>query len=89
MRASIIGGLLATALMAVGCGAPMEQEEEGVQLSTQEAAFPDCSGSSDSLIVYYSDASYTTEIGARGCSCGLWASWGKTSTYRQYRLDCY
>ncbi|WNG33699.1 hypothetical protein F0U61_08700 [Archangium violaceum] len=87
MRASIIGGLLATALMAVGCGAPME-EEEGVQLSTQEAAIPDCSGSADSLRTYYSDASYTTKIGARGCSCGLWVSWGRTSSYHQFISDC-
>lgn len=87
MRASIVGGLLATALMVVGCGAPME-EEEGTNLATQEAAIPDCSGSPDYLTTYYSDANYTTQIGARGCSCGWWVSWGRTSAYTQYSTEC-
>lgn len=87
MRASIFGGLLATALLVVGCGAPTEQDE-GAELSTQEAPLPDCSSSGDTLYTYYSDATYTTVIGARGCSCGWWVSWGKTSTYRQFTPDC-
>ena len=86
MRLSIVGGLLATTLM-VGCGAPMEPEE-GTELSTQEAALPDCSTSGETLYTYYRDASYTEMIGQRGCSCGFWTSWGTTSTYRQYTPEC-
>jgi hypothetical protein len=86
MRASIFGGLLATALL-VGCGAPMEQEEES-DFSTQEAPIPDCSSSPDSLNNYYSDPSYTNLIGQRGCWCGSWTSWGKTSTYSQFISEC-
>ena len=88
MRASILGGgLLATALMLVGCGAPLE-EEEGPELATQEATIPDCSTSPDSLYTYYSDATYLIQIGARGCWCGTWNSWGGTSIYRQYTSEC-
>ncbi|MFP2904388.1 hypothetical protein ACLESD_04900 [Pyxidicoccus sp. 3LFB2] len=87
MRASIFGGLLATALMAVGCGAPMEQEEES-HLSSQEAPIPDCSNSPDSLINFYSDPGYTNQVGARGCYCGSWVSWGYMSTYRQNVWEC-
>ena len=87
MRASIFGGLLSMALMAVGCGGtPIE--EEGADLATQEAAIPDCSGSPDSLITYWSDATYTVQIGGRGCHCGWWESWGRTSAYRQNLNEC-
>jgi hypothetical protein len=87
MRVSIFGGLLATALMVAGCGAPVEQEE-GADLSTQEAPLPDCSTSGETLYTYYSDASYTNMIGQRGCSCGMWMSWGTTSTYRLFTPEC-
>ncbi len=85
MRASIVCGLLATALM-VGCGAPVELEEEN-HLSTQEAPFPDCNGMHDA-IDFYSDATYTTLIGRRGCHCGLWSRWGTTSSYSVPNWDC-
>lgn len=87
MRASIFGGLVAMALMAVGCGAPVEQEE-GTDLATQEAAIPDCSGSPDTLITYWRDATYSEQIGGRGCHCGWWESWGKTSAYSQTPNEC-
>ncbi|NOK15450.1 hypothetical protein [Corallococcus carmarthensis] len=87
MRASIVGGLAAMALMAVGCGAPVEQEE-GPDLASQEATIPDCSGSPDSLIMYFKDASYSEQIGGRGCHCGWWESWGRTSTFQQYINEC-
>ncbi|HZH13585.1 MAG TPA: hypothetical protein VE057_04395 [Archangium sp.] len=86
MRLSILGGLLSTALM-VGCGAPMEPEE-GTELSTQEAQLPDCAASGETLYTYYRDASYTQVTGQRGCSCGMWYSWGTTSTYRQFTPEC-
>ncbi|MCP3100529.1 hypothetical protein LZ198_16795 [Myxococcus sp. K15C18031901] len=87
MRAIIVSGLAAMACMAVGCGAPVEQEE--VQdLSSQEAAIPDCSGSPDSLIMYFRDATFSEQIGGRGCHCGWWESWGQTSAYRQYVSEC-
>ncbi|QRO00599.1 hypothetical protein JRI60_16970 [Archangium violaceum] len=87
MRASIFGGLLATALMVVGCGAPVEQEE-AADLSTLESPIPDCANSPDSLYTYYSDATYTTQIGIRGCSCGWWYSSGRTSAYSLYTPEC-
>jgi hypothetical protein len=87
MRASIFGGLLTMALVAVGCGAPTEQEEEST-LATQEAAIPDCSSSPDFLTTYWKDATYSEQIGGRGCHCGWWESWGKTSVYTQVISDC-
>jgi hypothetical protein len=86
MRVSVFGGLLVTALMVVGCGGPVEQEE-GANLSTQEAPLPDCS-TGDTLTTYYSDATYTNEVGQRGCECGLWTKWGTTSTYYQFTPVC-
>lgn len=88
MRASIFGGLLTMALMTVGCGAPIEQPQEGSEPATQEAPLPDCSNSPDSLVTYWSDASYSEQIGGRGCHCGWWESWGRTSAYRQYLYEC-
>jgi hypothetical protein len=87
MRAKIFGGLLAMSMMAVGCGTPVEQEEES-HLATQEAPIPDCSGSPDSLITYWKDATYSEQIGGRGCHCGWWESWGKTSPYQQNINEC-
>jgi hypothetical protein len=26
--------------------------------------------------------------GYRGCSCGMWVSWGTTSIYRQFTPEC-
>ncbi|MCE9670553.1 hypothetical protein LY474_22365 [Myxococcus stipitatus] len=63
----------------------MEQEEE---LTSQEAPIPDCSNSPDTLVVYYQDASFSLVIGERGCSCGSWVSWGRTSTYRENAFYC-
>ncbi|WP_224368912.1 hypothetical protein [Hyalangium versicolor] len=75
--------------LIVGCGGGVADEttQEASNLETREDAIPDCS-SGDSYTAYYSDASYTTEIGGRGCQCGFWVSWGKTSTYRQYFSEC-
>ena len=87
MRASIFGGLVTMALMAVGCGAPIEQEEKS-NLTTQEAPIPDCSNSPDSLVTFWSDATYSEQIGGRGCHCGWWENWGKTSSYRQNLYEC-
>ncbi|MCY1040815.1 hypothetical protein OV208_05720 [Corallococcus sp. bb12-1] len=86
MRASILGGVLATALM-VGCGPAMEQEE-APDLATQEAPLPDCANSPDYLTMYFSDGSYSEQIGGRGCHCGWWESWGRTSAYRQILNEC-
>ncbi|RYZ39568.1 MAG: hypothetical protein EOO71_19590 [Myxococcaceae bacterium] len=86
MRASILGGVLATALM-VGCGPAMEQEE-AQDLSTQESPLPDCSGSPDNLTMYFKDAAHSEQIGGRGCHCGWWNSWGKTSPYTVVLNEC-
>lgn len=88
MRATILGVLATMAVMAVGCGAPVEPQEENSNLATQSAPIPDCSGSPDTLITYWSDATYTVQIGGRGCYCGSWESWGKTSIYSQHVNDC-
>jgi hypothetical protein len=83
MRTFLIGGLLA---MAVGCGGPMEQDEEP-NLASQESPIPNCANAQTSLTTYY-DASYSTVIGERGCDCGAYISWGRTSVYREIRNEC-
>ncbi|WP_233582765.1 hypothetical protein [Corallococcus sp. CA053C] len=88
MRTSLIGGLLATALMSVGCGGPMEQEE-APDLATQEAPLPDCSVSPDDLRNYYRDAAHTDLIGQWGCYCGGLYNWGnKSGPYVEYIYSC-
>lgn len=87
MRTLIFGGLLATALMSVGCGGPMEQEDSSY-LRSQEAPIPDCSNSPDDLRNFYSDASHTTLIGQWGCHCGGLYDWGYKSTHVEYIREC-
>ncbi|HZI11190.1 MAG TPA: hypothetical protein VE153_12440 [Myxococcus sp.] len=82
---SLVGSaLLAAGMLLAGCGgaAPVAEEPQE-QLVSQEEALPDCTGKNYEN-EYYSDASYTTLIGSRGCSCGAYFSWGRTSTYRLY-----
>ena len=68
--------------------AATEPQEQGADLATQQAPIPDCSGSPDSLTTYWSDSTYSVQIGGRGCHCGSWESWGKTSVYSQFVSDC-
>ncbi|NVJ24133.1 MULTISPECIES: hypothetical protein [Myxococcus] len=83
MRTFLIGGLLA---MAVGCGGPMEQEEDSNQ-SSQESPLPNCTNMPTSVKRYY-HASMTKVIGERGCSCGSYVNWGQTSIYYNVRDNC-
>ncbi|MFB1478918.1 hypothetical protein [Corallococcus sp. RDP092CA] len=88
MRSIILGGLLATALMAAGCGGPME-EEEAAELATQEAPLPDCSNVPNAdLRRYYNDAAHSQLIGEFGCYCGGLYNWGGRSVYSEYILEC-
>lgn len=82
-------GLSLTMGLMVGCGGSVAEEttQEASNLETREDAIPDCSGG-DTYIAYYRDASLTDEIGGRGCQCGFWVSWGKTSTFRQAIYEC-
>ena len=85
MRTFLIGGLLA---LAVGCGGPMEQENEP-NLATQEAPLPDCSNEPNAnLYRYYSDATHTQLIGEWGCYCGGLFVWGSRSVYSEYIQEC-
>ncbi|RKH69000.1 hypothetical protein [Corallococcus llansteffanensis] len=84
MRTFLIGGLLA---MAVGCGGPMEQEEEESNLASQESPLPNCTNLPTSVTRYY-HASMTKVIGERGCSCGTYINWGTTSIYHNTRNNC-
>jgi hypothetical protein len=75
--------------LTVGCGGGVADEASPEQsnLQTREDAIPDCS-LGDNYTMYFSDATYTTQIGGRGCYCGGWSSWGKTSYYSQHLYEC-
>lgn len=81
---------LAMGLM-VGCGGSVEdeatQEPSPSNLQTREDAIPDCAGETY-YTAYFSDATYSTQIGGRGCYCGSWSVWGRTSAYSQYSTEC-
>jgi hypothetical protein len=84
-------GLSVTMGLMMGCGGgiadeSMQQSPESSELASREDALPDCSNGG-SYTAFFSDASYTNEIGGRGCSCGAYVSWGKTSTFRQTSFD--
>jgi len=57
---------LAMGLLA-GCGGAADGEEPS-QLSTREDGLEYCEGFSD--VTYYSDATYTVQVGHGDCSCG-------------------
>lgn len=75
--------------LSVGCGGTMADEapQEASNLQTREDAIPDCAGET-SYTMYFSDAAHTMQIGGRGCYCGSWGSWGKTSSYSEYLYEC-
>ena len=77
------GMSLAMGLMMVGCGGPVESEQESASVETREDALPECSHGG-TLVEYYSDATYNSLVGARGCECGAYVRWGKTSSFTQY-----
>jgi hypothetical protein len=86
MRANIIGGVLGLALLAAGCGAPVETEaNEPQDLSTREDALPACNGEAYER-AFYSDATKTKQVGGWECSCGQSSAyiWGKTTAYSEY-----
>ncbi|GMU03493.1 hypothetical protein KH5H1_76150 [Corallococcus caeni] len=66
MRKSLMGGLLAVGLLA-GCGGVEDLGQEP-QLATREDELPYCEGFS--FVTYYSDATYSTQVGHGDCSCG-------------------
>ncbi|MCP3168189.1 hypothetical protein [Myxococcus qinghaiensis] len=65
MRKSIIGGVLAVGMLA-GCGGVDAVDE--APLGTREDALPFCEGFS--FVTYYSDATYSVQVGHGDCSCG-------------------
>jgi hypothetical protein len=75
--------------LLVGCGGTVAEEatQESSNLATREDAIPDCQGETY-YTMYFSDSTYTTQIGGRGCYCGSWNSWGRTSTYTNYLTEC-
>ncbi|WNG46919.1 hypothetical protein F0U60_24410 [Archangium minus] len=81
-------GLSLTMGLMVGCGGVADETtQESSNLETRQDAIPDCSGG-DYYTMYFSDATYTTQIGGWGCHCGAFASWGKTSNYSRISVDC-
>lgn len=38
--------------------------------------------------MYFKDATYSEQIGGRGCYCGSWNSWGRSSAFQQYLDAC-
>ncbi|MFY0566654.1 hypothetical protein ACN28E_22835 [Archangium lansingense] len=82
-RKLIGSGLLAVGLMLAGCGGSVLDETQVADLSVREDELPDCSGQ-DYEYEYYSDATKTTLVGTRGCSCGVWVRWGTITSYYNY-----
>ncbi|NTX17103.1 hypothetical protein HUA74_23455 [Myxococcus sp. CA051A] len=66
MRKSIMGGLLAVGMLA-GCGG-VDNVGEDSQLGTRADELPFCEGFS--FVTYYSDATYSVQVGHGDCSCG-------------------
>ena len=76
---------LALGFLMMGCGGvSAEPLQEAATLQTRADEQPDCSNPDALWTTYYSDDTYSTEIGGRGCSCYTYYSWGKTSVYKQY-----
>jgi hypothetical protein len=71
MRASIIGGLLAAAVMMVGCGGTELEAEAPAELGQVEAgALNKYCGFRNYSATFYSDATKTTVVGYGDCTCG-------------------
>ncbi|PTL74954.1 hypothetical protein [Vitiosangium sp. GDMCC 1.1324] len=68
-KATIGALVLASGLLTAGCGGVDTSQDEQSSLSTREDALPSCDGQSYHR-VYYSDSTYTTEIGGWYCFCG-------------------
>ena len=82
---NLIGsGLLVVGMLLAGCGGtPVDEATQVQDIGVREDAIPDCTGK-DYEYTYYSDATKTTVIGGRGCSCEAWFSWGRTSSFYDY-----
>jgi hypothetical protein len=87
MRTMLLGGLVAAALMSVGCGGTLEPEDT-LDLESQKAPLPDCNNSPDNLRNYYSDATHTTLVGQWGCWCSGLYYWGTGTQYVEYIWSC-
>ena len=82
MKAYVIAGALAAGLLA-GCGGVEEDglEADSPNLATREDRLRCLS---DSVVAYYSDATYTTEVGRERCFCGSTPTrTGQRTQYRQ------
>ncbi|WNG57879.1 hypothetical protein F0U59_26315 [Archangium gephyra] len=82
MKTYIIASALAAGLLA-GCGGVEEDglEAEQPSLATREDRLICIS---NYVVVYYSDATYTTEVGVERCWCGEWPTReGLRTSYRQ------
>ncbi|RKG56557.1 hypothetical protein D7X30_23630 [Corallococcus sp. AB011P] len=62
--------MLGLAVIGVQFGCGMEEAEQRAtsELAAREDALYRCT--TDSLTIYYSDATYTTEVGSDRCFCG-------------------
>lgn len=89
MRAGkFMGSALVAGLMLVGCGGPQVEEADARELASREDDIPACQGESYEF-EYYSDASLMTMVGSRGCSCGVWARWGRVTEFVvSYTYSC-
>ncbi|MFY0568459.1 hypothetical protein ACN28E_32150 [Archangium lansingense] len=82
MKTYIVAGALAVGLLA-GCGGVEEDglETEQPSLATREDRLI-CN--TQYIVVYYSDATYTTEVGVEHCWCGNTPTReGLRTSYRQ------
>ncbi|MFP2901260.1 hypothetical protein [Corallococcus sp. 4LFB] len=67
MRRSLMLGLAVIGVQ-FGCGMDEADQRATPELAAREDSLYRCT--SDSLTVYYSDATYTTEVGSDRCYCG-------------------
>lgn len=76
---------LAVVGMQFGCGMDEAEQQATSELAAREDALYRCL--TDSLTVYYSDATYTTEVGSDRCFCGSTPL--RTGMFSPYALTAF
>lgn len=83
MRGSVIGGLLAAALLA-GCGGVEVEETDNLATQGEDLAGGSVCPAEETWI-YYSDATHTQQVGAKYCDCLVGkGGWGVVTPYVRY-----
>lgn len=74
--------LLIAGMLLAGCGGAAPVEEPQPETASREDALPDCTGKYYET-EFYSNDTYTTVVGGRGCMCSSnsYYTWGSYSRY--------